>query len=226
MALSQFAILNCLQVLEKVAEIRPVVKSGKWVEANCINHWRPWGDLGSSLSFAEATTAEQKHPSHICLTQRLASGQELWLLKFGRSLRLFGVGEKTVCPEKVFKSRSCFRWSKTQETYTDQGFKAFGAEMGVKKWGQEDQQAQTLLQSQRFADTQKTVTVVFKTAFNLQPIFRTHHLYYTISELFFFFAFLGPYLQHMEVPRLGVELKPPDASLHHSHSKTRSEPWL
>ena len=59
--------------------------------------------------------------------------------------------------------------------------------MGVKKWGQEDQQAQTLLQSQRFADTQKTVKVVFKTAFNLQPIFRTHHLYYIISELFFFF---------------------------------------
>ena len=29
--------------------------------------------------------------------------------------------------------------------------------------------------------------------------------YYTQLHFFFFFAFLGPYPQHMEVPRLGVE---------------------
>ena len=28
-----------------------------------------------------------------------------------------------------------------------------------------------------------------------------------ISPFFFFFGFLGPHLQHMEVPRIGVQLK-------------------
>ena len=51
---------------------------------------------------------------------------------------------------------------------------------------------------------------------------------------FFFLFFLGPYLQHMEVPRLGVKLElqlpiyttatamwdlSPDCSLHHSSQK-------
>ena len=37
--------------------------------------------------------------------------------------------------------------------------------------------------------------------------------------------FLGLYLRHMEVPRLGVELATA-ASLYHSHSNSRSEPCL
>ena len=42
---------------------------------------------------------------------------------------------------------------------------------------------------------------------------------------FFFFVFLGPHPQYMEVSRLGVklELQP---SLHHSHSNKGSEPSL
>ena len=41
-----------------------------------------------------------------------------------------------------------------------------------------------------------------------------------------FFFFLWPHLQHMEVPRLGVESRTAAASLRHSHSNARSEPCL
>ena len=43
------------------------------------------------------------------------------------------------------------------------------------------------------------------------------------SDSFFLFAFvfLGLHLQHMEIPRLGVELE-----LHHSHSNVGSKPHL
>ena len=37
---------------------------------------------------------------------------------------------------------------------------------------------------------------------------------------------LGLHLQHMEVPRLGVESGAVAASLHHSHINARSEPHL
>ena len=42
---------------------------------------------------------------------------------------------------------------------------------------------------------------------------------------FFFLSFwlLGPQLRHMEVPRLGVDLDPLAAGLHHDHSNARSE---
>ena len=43
---------------------------------------------------------------------------------------------------------------------------------------------------------------------------------------FFFSFFLGPHLQHMEVPRLGVESELVAAGRHHSHSNARSEPHL
>ena len=43
----------------------------------------------------------------------------------------------------------------------------------------------------------------------------------------FFFHFLGPHLQHMDVPKLGVRLDLSTAtSLHHSHSNARSKPHL
>ena len=35
-------------------------------------------------------------------------------------------------------------------------------------------------------------------------------------------AFLGPYLRHMEVPRLGGQIRATAAGLHHSHSNARS----
>ena len=41
---------------------------------------------------------------------------------------------------------------------------------------------------------------------------------------FFFLVFLGPHLLHVEVPRLGVKSRAVAASLHQSHSNTRSEP--
>ena len=44
--------------------------------------------------------------------------------------------------------------------------------------------------------------------------------------LFVCFCFLGPHLRHMEIPRLGVELKLQLPSLHHSHSNTGSKPYL
>ena len=51
-----------------------------------------------------------------------------------------------------------------------------------------------------------------------------------IAFLFLFlFSLLGPYPQHMEVPRLGVRLElrlPAYASSHHSQSNARSEPRL
>ena len=43
---------------------------------------------------------------------------------------------------------------------------------------------------------------------------------------FFFFFYLGPYLWHMEVPRLRGHIGAEAASLHHSHSYTRSKPHL
>ena len=45
---------------------------------------------------------------------------------------------------------------------------------------------------------------------------------YNIS-LLLVFLFLGLQVQHMEVPRLGVES---ELQLHHSHSNARSEPHL
>ena len=45
--------------------------------------------------------------------------------------------------------------------------------------------------------------------------FSTPSLAFVICKFFFFFAFLGPYLQHMELPRLGVksELQPPATAI-------------
>ena len=43
---------------------------------------------------------------------------------------------------------------------------------------------------------------------------------------FLFFAFLRPHLWHMEVPRLGVEIRATAASLHYSHSNTGSKSRL
>ena len=43
---------------------------------------------------------------------------------------------------------------------------------------------------------------------------------------FFFFGFLGPYLWHMEVPRLRALIGATAAGLHHSRSSIRSEPRL
>lgn len=48
-------------------------------------------------------------------------------------------------------------------------------------------------------------------------------IYSFIYYLFIYFCFLGPYLQHMEVLRLGVTTA---ASLHYSHSNTGSKPHL
>ena len=44
--------------------------------------------------------------------------------------------------------------------------------------------------------------------------------------LFCFLSFLGPHLQHMEVPGLGGRIGAVAAGLHHSHSNPRSEPRL
>ena len=41
---------------------------------------------------------------------------------------------------------------------------------------------------------------------------------------FFFFFFLELHLQHLKVPRLGVELELQLLGLHHSHSNVKSEP--
>ena len=43
---------------------------------------------------------------------------------------------------------------------------------------------------------------------------------------FFFFAFLGPHPQNMEVPRRGGRIRAVAGGLHHSHSNARSEPYL
>ena len=43
---------------------------------------------------------------------------------------------------------------------------------------------------------------------------------------FFFFCFLGLYLRHMEVPRLGGLIRTTAAGLHHTHSNARSKPCL
>ena len=40
---------------------------------------------------------------------------------------------------------------------------------------------------------------------------------------FLLFCFLGPYLWHMEVPRLGVEIGAIAVGLHHSHSNMESK---
>ena len=48
----------------------------------------------------------------------------------------------------------------------------------------------------------------------------------TVKRETFFFCFLGPYPQHMEVSRLGVELELKAAGLRHSHNNTGSEPCL
>ena len=48
------------------------------------------------------------------------------------------------------------------------------------------------------------------------------YLFYFLS----FLPFLGPMPQHMEVPRLGVELELEPQGLLHSHSDTGSEPRL
>ena len=54
---------------------------------------------------------------------------------------------------------------------------------------------------------------------NVMKVLNTNDLY------FFKKCFLGPHLQHMEVPGLGVESEL-HASLHHSHSNTGSKPGL
>ena len=43
---------------------------------------------------------------------------------------------------------------------------------------------------------------------------------------FFFLSFLGPHLQYMDVPRLGILISAVAADLHQSHSNARSEPCL
>ena len=43
------------------------------------------------------------------------------------------------------------------------------------------------------------------------------------EEHFFFFCFLGATLRHMEVPRLGVQVRAAAARLRHSHSNTESK---
>ena len=43
---------------------------------------------------------------------------------------------------------------------------------------------------------------------------------FTFLNLIFFFVFLGPHLQNMEVPRLRVES---ELQLHHSHSNAGSK---
>ena len=47
--------------------------------------------------------------------------------------------------------------------------------------------------------------------------------FYLFWRVFCLFCFLLPHLQHMEVPRLGVES---EMQLYHSHSNARSEPHL
>ena len=47
-----------------------------------------------------------------------------------------------------------------------------------------------------------------------------------LRNFFFFFCFLGPHPQHMEVPKLGVEIGATAAYLHHSHSNVGFEPCL
>ena len=52
-------------------------------------------------------------------------------------------------------------------------------------------------------------------------------LSFSFVVVVFFFLFLGPHLQHMEIPRLGVELELQlPAGLCHSHSDARSKPHL
>ena len=53
------------------------------------------------------------------------------------------------------------------------------------------------------------------------------YYYYTVCiKIFLEGGFLGPYLWHMEVPRLGVKSDLQAAGLHHSHSNARSESSL
>ena len=49
---------------------------------------------------------------------------------------------------------------------------------------------------------------------------------FPLEVALFFFVFLGPNLQHMEVSRLEGRIGAVAASLHHSHSNTGSEPRL
>ena len=59
-----------------------------------------------------------------------------------------------------------------------------------------------------------------------------HHLSPELKKIsillfYFIFVFVGPHLQHMEVPRLGAcPVGPVAAGLHHSHSNAGSEPRL
>ena len=41
-----------------------------------------------------------------------------------------------------------------------------------------------------------------------------------------FFGLLGPHWRHMDVPRLGFQIRAAVAGLHHSHSNLGSEPRL
>ena len=50
--------------------------------------------------------------------------------------------------------------------------------------------------------------------------------FYLFIYLFIYLPFLGPHPRHMEVPRLGDPIGAVAASLHPSHSHTRSEPRL
>ena len=49
---------------------------------------------------------------------------------------------------------------------------------------------------------------------------------YSDFSFFSFFVFLGPYLWHMEVPRLEVESELQLPGYNHSHSNTESEQCL
>ena len=53
----------------------------------------------------------------------------------------------------------------------------------------------------------------------------TFFLFYFLT-FNFFLSFLGLHAQHMEVPRLGGQIRPTAAGLHSSHRNARSEPCL
>ena len=50
--------------------------------------------------------------------------------------------------------------------------------------------------------------------------------FFVLFWMFFVFCFLGPQVQHVEVPKLGGPNRATAAGLHHSHSNMGSEPCL
>ena len=74
---------------------------------------------------------------------------------------------------------------------------------------------------------------LLKACHDLSPVVSASHIFSPINSVFFlslafffFFLFLGPHLQHMEVPRLGGQIRAAAAGLLYSLNNTGSALFL